>query len=216
MKKLIAYLFVATTLCLLMSSCASSRKSKVKEALRMSNEAAANSHNFNASKNDSLNLNSNDSSYSEENQIQVNFDNGFLPDSSNDVTDSPGVERVNDYEGAAVKEVPARVGKTKKMVFNYNIGGNEISSPVPVKSVNVINKKTGQVTALQIVQQNKSDTAVSDLTTTSKSETEIIKEVKNKETKSLFGLIILLCLALALLIGIWYLFIWRKKPPSTE
>ncbi len=171
-----------------LTSCSSSKKFKTKETEKKETIQSINEHLVNVKNVDSSTLVYDDSSFTNHSSIKIEFDNGFDVDSEDGDPAPLAPNRFkdleNDYAGAAPKKEKAVAGKTTKIDFTYNINGNIVTSPVPIKNISLVNEQTGQVTALEIKKNISHDSSAATTNAVTQTKTERTTTTKNKKTTS--------------------------------
>lgn len=184
-----AWILLIALSSLLIASCTTSKKFKTKQTEKIETSVAINTQTVDVNKTDSSSIVYDDSSFNNTNTVSIEFDNNYPAVSSE--------EKVNDYDGAAPKTHDSRLTTHD---FSYTVNGNTINSRVPIKSINLVDQKTGKVTAMEIkknITADSSATTASAVTTTSSRTTTTTKQ--KKTTSYMWIGIVLLCA-----LGCWF------------
>ena len=206
MKKATVYFLIAIAFAIALASCSTTKKYKSKQTEKAATEYSIQIAEMIVKKSDSSNLKQKDSSYDDASSIAISFDNSFILVEDSAGSNMPMIsfpEMENDYEGAPVKIKPAvtKVAKATTIIFSYMVGDQKITSPVPIKNINLVDNKTGKTTAIEITQQKKEDSTVKSTGEKSKTTTEKTVEVKDKKTVSYFWLyVVIACIVAAWII----------------
>lgn len=214
--KYLLYISLAVLVCSLVTSCSVTHKSKSNQSYK--NETASSSVNKNTDVKNAgkETLKGSDSSYTDKTGISIHFDNDLTGDNAYTVDpgfdfDTVNEDPVNDYAGAPSKP-KAEKPKPEKKIYNYNVAGNKITSTVPIKNIDLVNEKTGEVKAIEITKENISDSSASINADNKKSNTEANASTSEKKTKSYvwIGIVIVCAIALAILyrLPVVQTFIW--------
>lgn len=206
--KLFLYLSLGLLLVAFFSSCTSSKKFKSKTTEKIETAATLHTEATEVSTTDSSTIEYSDSSFAQTQKINISFDNNFA---INQNETDPFAERENEYEGAPVKKKveKTQIAKTTTLDFKYNINGYIISSAVPIKNINLVDERTGKITAVNITQQSNYDSSQKKAAATTATKTETVTSTKGKkQTSYLWILIVIACI-----IGCWLLYQipWVKR-----
>jgi hypothetical protein len=170
----------------ILSSCSVTNKSKSKSSESIAihtNDTTDSTHSATV---DSTSVKSSDSSYTRKKTVSITFE--------------------NDYAGSAVKSdsVPS------KEDFYYSIGGKEIKSSRPIKSIDITDVSTGKSTKLDITSLHKKDTTAVEKKKSTDVKIESKKESKDVKKFRVSGWQIIILVVVALLFYFW---IWPMIAP---
>lgn len=196
-------IITAVILMIAVTSCSTSKKFKSKHEEKAIIDTHLNTDVATVKDSDSSTLVYEDSSFENKSTLNINFDNGFAdPGDDQDIEPSPITNgpTINDYTGAAIKPADARIARTTRMDFKYNINGNVITSQVPIKDISLVDQKTGKITAVEITHESHHDSAGVKTDQTQHIATESSTETKEKSTTSYFWLWVIGIAALACII----------------
>jgi hypothetical protein len=168
------------------TSCSITNKSKTKASEKVEIKAEEKTDSIHSAKVDSTSVKTSDSSYADKKTVSITFE--------------------NDYAGAAVKNdsIPS------KEDFYYSIGGKEIKSSKPIKSIDITDESTGQSTKLDITALHKKDTTAVEKKKSTDVKIESKKESKDVKKFRVSGWQIIILVVVALLFYFW---IWPMIAP---